>query len=145
MTGISTWRKNYMNKKLLLISLLVVFTLVAISLTSVIGSNTVKPVEKKDSPLFGIRTRRATGDRLENIKTRFIGERVFFLPLTWLRNRDDRSVRQQLQYKTPDTEYDITCTHEGCGVTVVTPILCTIYKQTICGPTNNCDTCDPYC
>ena len=43
---------------------------------------------KKESSLYKIRTRRAIGERLGKIidylKTRFIGERMFFLPFQWL-------------------------------------------------------------
>jgi len=89
----------------MLFSISAVFMLVAISLTSAVGSNETKTVvEKKESPLFGIRTRLAIGERLENlkeiIKTRFIGDRVFFLPLQWLKNREDLSVRENLGSKT---------------------------------------------
>ena len=77
-----------MNKKILVVCILVVFTLVAISFASAI--NTTTPVKKKESPLYGIRTRRAIGERLgkiiEHIKTKFLGERVFFLPFQWIRN-----------------------------------------------------------
>lgn len=76
-----------MSKKLLLISILAVFMLLAISLASAVNTST--PVKKKESPLFGIRTRQAIkeriGDIIENIKTKYIGERVFFLPFQWLR------------------------------------------------------------
>jgi hypothetical protein len=74
-----------MNKKLLLVSILAVFTLVAISFATVVSSNTTTTVKKKESPLFGIRTRLAIGERLhdlkETIKAQFVGERVFFLQL----------------------------------------------------------------
>lgn len=77
-----------MNKKLLILSILAVFMLVAISFVSAVNITTTS--EKKESPLFRIRTRRAIGERLselrENIKSRFIGERIFSLPPQWLRN-----------------------------------------------------------
>lgn len=75
-----------MKKKILVVSILGVFILVAISLASGFNTGTATAAERKDSPLFGIRTRRATRDRLqelrESIKTRFIGERIFFLPFS---------------------------------------------------------------
>ena len=78
-----------MNKKILVVSILAVFTLVAISFASAISSNTVKSVDKKETPLYGIRTRRAIGERLgeiiDYIKTKFLGDRIFFLPFQWLK------------------------------------------------------------
>ena len=74
-----------MNKKILIISIAAVFMLLIISFASTASSNTGKTVEKKESPLFGIRTRRAInekfGEVLENIKTKYIGERVFYSPI----------------------------------------------------------------
>ncbi len=88
-----------MNKKILVVSILVVFTLVAISFASAI--NTTTPVKKKESPLYGIRTRRAIGERLgeiiDYIKTRFLGDRLFFLPFQWL--------KYYIQGENLDTEY----------------------------------------
>ena len=78
-----------MNKKLLVVSILAVFMLLAISMASAV--NTTTTVKKKESPLFGIRTRQAIGEKIgdiiENIKTKYIGERVFFLPFQGLRDR----------------------------------------------------------
>ncbi len=71
-----------MKKKLLIGGILVVFMLSMISFSTVVGSNNAE--ERNESPLFRIRTRKAIGERLgdlkETLKTRFIGERVFFLP-----------------------------------------------------------------
>ena len=78
-----------MNRKILVVSILAVFTLVAISFATAVSSNTATSVEKKESPLYGIRTRRAIGERLgkiiDYIKTRFLGDRLFFLPFQWLK------------------------------------------------------------
>jgi len=94
-----------MNKKLLVVSILAVFMLVAISFASAVSSNTTTD-EKRESPLFRIRTRKAIGERLgelkDTIRSRFIGERVFFLPFQWLRNGKDLSVRRRLGEKTQD-------------------------------------------
>jgi hypothetical protein len=80
-----------MKKKILIISILAVFMLMAISFVSVVGKNT-SDAEKKESPLYGIRTKRAIGEKisniLENIKTRFLGERIFFLKFNQPTNRD---------------------------------------------------------
>lgn len=131
-----------MNKKLLLVSILAVLTLVAISFATVVSSNTTTTVKKKESPLFGIRTRLAIGERVQDlkdtIKARFIGGRVFFLPFQWLRNKDDLSVRQRLEDKTQD----VYCTQYGewtCQQTICTPILCTISDDTLCGGMETCE------
>ena len=95
-----------MNKKLLLISFLTVFLLLTITFASAVNTST--PVKNKESPLFGIRTRRAVkekiGEVVENIKTRFIGERVFFLPFIWLRNNNNLPLWHRLQEETLDDE-----------------------------------------
>ncbi|MCK5030623.1 MAG: hypothetical protein KAR64_04090 [Thermoplasmatales archaeon] len=74
-----------MNKKLLVVSILAVLMLVAISFSTAVSSNTTTTVKKKESPLFDIRARRAInekfGEVIENIKTKYIGERVFYSPI----------------------------------------------------------------
>jgi len=91
-----------MNKKLLIISILAVFMLMAISFASAVNTSTT--VKRKESPLFGIRTRRAVtekvGEVIDNIKAKYIGERVFFLPFQWFKINSDVLVRQQIQRKT---------------------------------------------
>jgi len=72
-----------MNKKLLVFSVLTVFMLIAISFASAINTNTAKSFEKKESPLYDIRTRRAIREKIGNIITRFVGEQMFFLPFQW--------------------------------------------------------------
>jgi hypothetical protein len=71
-----------MNKKITIIGCVVLFMLVTIPLVSAITQNT--DIEKKDSPLYGIRAKRATGEKIskifEKIKARFLEERVFYLP-----------------------------------------------------------------
>lgn len=79
-----------MNKKILVLSILAVLMLVAISFATAVSSNTTTTVKKKESPLFGIRTKLAIGERLqdlkENIKALFIGKRIFYLPFQLFRN-----------------------------------------------------------
>lgn len=81
-----------MNKKLLVISILAVFMLLAISFSTAVSSDTTSD-ENRESPLFRVRARRAIGDRLkelrENIKARFIGERIFWLPIPSLRQKSE--------------------------------------------------------
>jgi hypothetical protein len=54
--------------------------LVTVSYGSAINSN--KNIEKKETPLFQIRTRIAIGEKMidifDNIKTKFLGEKLFF-------------------------------------------------------------------
>ena len=104
-----------MNRKIFVIIIITFLMLMAISLASAINSNTIKQIKKNDSPLFGIRTRRAIREKIVDfIKTRFIGERVFFLPFQWLRNREDLSGIYMFQKWTDD---DFTCkdfTHPRC-------------------------------
>lgn len=104
--------KNKMRKKILIIGILAVFTLVAISFATVVSSNTTTTEKKKESPLFGIRAKLAIGERLdklkENIKARFIGEHVFFLPF------------QDPNWRTDSPAFytkGITCYHKGIECT----------------------------
>ena len=70
--------------------------LLAISLASAVNTHTAEST-RKESPLFGIRTRQAIKEKIGNIISRFIGERVFFLPL--LRCGLRLSIRQRFQAK----------------------------------------------
>lgn len=89
--------------------------LLAIAFASTVSSNTLKPA-KKESPLFRIRTRQAIKEKIGNMMRRFIGERVFFLPFQWIKNK----VNFQLYIKT----FYYTCIYQTC-----------MYK------TNDCITC----
>ena len=70
-----------MNKKIL-VGCVLLFMLVTIPLVSAINQEV--NIEKKDSPLYRIRTRLAINEKIsnivENIKTKFLCERIFFLP-----------------------------------------------------------------
>ena len=74
-----------MNKKILSLNILAVSMLVTISFASAINTNTTINVQKKESPLYGIRTKLAIGEKIsdiiKNIRTKFLGERIFFLPI----------------------------------------------------------------
>ena len=78
-----------MNKKILTLCILALLMLVSISFVSSAELNT--NIEKKESPLFGIRTGRAISKNIkkiaDNIITKLFGERAFFLPRA-LRNMD---------------------------------------------------------
>ena len=98
-----------MNKKLMIISILAVFTLLAISFASAINSNTEKTVRTKESPLFRIRIRKTIKEKIGDLMRRFVGERVFYLPFQWLRNRGFLSVRERLQQKPTNTPTITPC------------------------------------
>jgi len=87
-----------MNMKLMLISILSVFTLISISFASAINTNTANSNGKKESPLFGIRTRKAIREKIGDMLRRFVGERVFFLPFQWLKKLVD--TEEQIPYFT---------------------------------------------
>ena len=78
-----------MSKKILIGSIIAVLMLISISFASVVGQNSSSNVERKESPLYGIRAKQAIGEKIsniiENIKTKFLGERVFFVPYDWFR------------------------------------------------------------
>jgi len=71
-----------MKKKILIGSIFAVFMLVSISFSvAAISSQSTAVEKKKDvSPLFGIRAKKAIGEKLSSIKAKFLGERVFFRP-----------------------------------------------------------------
>lgn len=91
-----------MKKKILIISLLSVFMLLAIAFASTVTSNTPIP-PKKDSPLFGIRTRWAIREKMGDFIRKFVGEQLFFLPFQWIRNKihDDSTVDLSILTKCP--------------------------------------------
>ena len=106
-----------MNKKILVVSILAVFTLVAISFASAI--NTTTPAKKKETPLYGIRTRKAIGERLgeiiDYIKTRFLGDRIFFLPFQWLQRRNNNEYSRVETIKWETGECDTCYGWPFCG------------------------------
>jgi len=71
-----------MNKKILTISILAIFMLVTISFATAINTNTTN-TQKRETPLFKIRTKRAIGERIENIKIWFIRNRIFRIPILY--------------------------------------------------------------
>ena len=81
-----------MKKKMIVIGLLVVFMMLTISFSTAVSTNGAN-TSKKESPLYRLRTTRATREKInviiDNIKTRFFGERMFFIPIPWLRTEID--------------------------------------------------------
>jgi len=108
-----------MKKKILALSILAVFMLVTVSLGTVGGSESTRSTESKESPLYKIRNNKKVNERigniLENIKTKFLGERTFFLPFTSLTNREPLSLSYLLQMKSGITYSAETCAvHHTC-------------------------------
>ena len=68
--------------------------------------------QKGESPLYKIRTKNAIKEKIQNIKTRFLGERIFFIPLMLLKS-NNQNFRERLQDKTSD----YTCGYTECGDT----------------------------
>ena len=71
-----------MNIKITTIGCLLIFMLVTISFASAIETNTEN--EKKDSPLYRVRTKQAVREKIgkiiENIKVNLFGERIIYSP-----------------------------------------------------------------
>jgi len=116
-----------MNKKILIISILAVLMLITITFASAINTTTTN-TKKRESPLFGIRTRLEIGEKiiqiLKNIKTKFIDERIFFLPNLLFKNKGNGVL---------STKYEYTCFPPtgSCG--------------TCFGDTSGCPTCNRRC
>ena len=124
-----------MSIKITIIGCILLFMLVAISLASAIEINT--DLEKKESPLYRIRTRNAIGEKLTNIietiKTKFLGDRIFFIP--YLQNRYQH--RGLFDKEWTD---QIQCTFFGDGTTCYPHDDHTCYECWTTGPT-----CDGHC
>ena len=86
--------------------------LVTISFAAAISNTNV---EKKESPLWILRTKRSIsskiGGLINNIKTKFIGDRLFFIPSNWLENIGHLYSNRQYCSKL-ETKYIRTC--DGC-------------------------------
>jgi len=91
-----------MSKKLLLISLLAVLMLVSLSFIS--SALVIKDFERKESPLYQIRTKKTISENVEEIvnklNARFLGERIFFLPFVRIRYTPQHS-----EYKAASCDY----------------------------------------
>jgi hypothetical protein len=97
------WIKNI--GKITIITIFVVLMLVMISYASAI--NTKTNIEKKESPLFQVRVRTAIGEKmidiLNDIKTKFLGERLYFKPNEWLKSIFTK--QNEIQCKWSSEEY----------------------------------------
>ena len=109
-----------MKKKIVTISALAVLMLVAISFATAINTTNT---ENKESPLYGLRTSRATGEKIsnliENIKTKFLGDRTFFIPFSFLYRNDDPSHGGVFHSKTCNCvcEYTNQWSYHACNPT----------------------------
>ena len=90
-------------------SILAVLILVAISFTSAISMQTADEDEKLGSPLFRIRTQQAIKEKINEIKAKFIENRVFLFPFHFLMDENDLPVRFRLVQKPPNTAGWRTC------------------------------------
>jgi len=112
-----------MKKKIAIISFLAVLFLISVSMASAINTADIKK-EKKESPLFGIRTNRAISEKIQNIKTKFFGNKLFFLPFQLIRN-NNQNIRERLNEK-EFTVDSFTCNPTGycsCSITSCSPEL----------------------
>lgn len=91
----------------LLIGILATLMLVTITYASAVTINTQNTI--KESPLYKIRIKRSINEKingiLENIKTKFLIERIFFAPFQLLKNREYRTLLH--------TEAGTQCTFHG--------------------------------
>ena len=74
-----------------------VFMLLFISFAAAMNTTYI---EKKESPLYGIRIREAIGIKImkiiDKIQTKFLCERIFFLPFQGQINRESYSLLQRI-------------------------------------------------
>lgn len=103
-----------MKKKILIVSILAVFMLVAISFASAASTQKTNDVEKKDSPLFGVRLEKNIG-KIEEMKVRskYIGQgRLLLFNLLLEKLKFSRTISNKLSSvcSTPCTfTVGITC------------------------------------
>ncbi len=95
-----------MNKKILIFGALAALMLVTISFATAIQTTNT---QKRESPLFNIRAKLAIGEKLQNLKVKFIGERLFFIPSQWSSKGGDRSARQRIVEKTESNLRTSSC------------------------------------
>jgi len=128
-----------MKKKVVITSILAVFMLVAISYATAVSTKTSE-TDAKESPLYGLRTRRAISDKIvnivENIKARFLGNRMFFLPFQLLNAPRPAFIWKIDTNFEECTMYPSMCNYPYNCVSEYYPDECTIYP----GPDNRCYT-----
>ena len=109
-----------MNKKVLILSILVVLMLVTISYAAAVENKSKN--EKKESPLYKIRTKNAIGEKIGKIiafiKIKFLGEKIFLQPINYLIERNGNKY-----------EYD---TEQGAKCQSYHPAYCATYAPHKC-------------
>ena len=110
----------------MIVSLIVVMSFLTISYASALNSSNV---EKKDSPLYKIRTRKAVGIKLSgvinNIRSKFLGERIFSLPLILYKTKDFSSRESYFCKISFNTDcFGQTCAPTSC-IRVCDTVQCT--------------------
>ena len=114
--------------------------LVCLSVNSVMSQR--NNVNKKESPLFGIRTNRVINEKIENIKSKFFLNRIFFIQLQLV--EENNNLRDRLQEKTVAGSF--TCiTVCDAGDPMTTGCQCITREITACIPTCDGPTCGHYC
>ena len=99
--------------------------LIFLSLSFTVISDNSKH-SRQISPLFGIRTRRAIRVKIVDfIKTRFIGKRVFWLPIPLFKKHDYIIFRDLIRFKST-CEY-ITCHTTSCRQSSLPEYCMTVY------------------
>ena len=107
-----------MKRKLRIGGIIVALMLVTIAFSTVVNSTSD---DQKESPLYKLRTRRAINEKIddiiEDIKTKFIGERIFFIPFQWIRARYDRYTG--MQQGKGDEDWTDTPGYDSCYQTCI--------------------------
>jgi len=105
--------------------LLVTTIILTVSIATAIS--TKKTQRENESPLYKIRTKTAIKEKIQNIKTRFYGERIFFLPFL-LNKNSNRDFRDNFNR---ENTYDL----KNCFTYHIETILCGHCTQgMICDP-----------
>ena len=112
-----------MNKKILLVSILSLVMLLTISFASAINTNTID-IERKETPLFKIRFGKAFTNEMRNIiekiKTRFLGERIFFIPFYRVYRDETPVIVEYTEDCTVGKVCEITLKGDTCRLLVTT-------------------------
>jgi hypothetical protein len=127
---------NNMNKKISTIGIAAILML-AMSIITAVGSD-IDEDEKKESPLYAIRMNLEIRDKIDiifnSVKTRFLGNRIFFIPHTSLIKGFDNLVR-----------YRLVSEEKGCPDKGTTDLPCslpetipTVPEQETCGWHKTC-------
>jgi len=115
-------------KKIAIFAMLVILLILMVSMSTAIS--TKENQENKESPLYKIRTKNAIKEKIQTIKTRFFGDRLFFLPfrLKPSFSRDNLLGKEHSILPTGNCACTLACTHQ---VTVLCGI-CTEWKTSFC-------------